>query len=224
MIVITANFGRGEDDAEFVRNVTDVVEAHDDMAVLCFQEIDEADKPLEHTLTTQTLKPLGRHQFVGWGTFEPIIVPRPRFSVIGEHVEQSSQGVPHLSPARHVVGALIRPTAPANLQPVWVLNNHAPRKEKGTLVEVAANRDTLRREVRHCALTHSVIYLGDENTEALPQLHPDEKTAIHHGMDWIRYVEHPHGATMRLVDTGVIPMTIDNHNALWAQLKIGRWT
>jgi hypothetical protein len=62
----------------------------------------------------------------------------------------------------------------------------------------------------------TVVYGLDANDPGFPQMLDGEKTAIHRGLDYIRYDVDPHGCHLTLLKTGTLNGTIDPHDPLWA--------
>lgn len=62
----------------------------------------------------------------------------------------------------------------------------------------------------------SVIYGLDANDPNFPEMLPGEKTAIHRGLDYIRYDVDPKGCKIKLLRKGYLNGTIDRHDPIWA--------
>lgn len=228
LTVFVANFGRHVSPHEFKQNVIDVLDPMGDHAVLGISELDEYDRPDEHGITDDLLEP-GTTK-VGWGTFEPILIS-PGLKVTRKHVWPACEGVAHQTPNRTWVEARFRWMQNLAIPPIVVLNSHAPRnvrpgQAKADVVQLVQERRADCREVHEERLDfwweHDVttIWTGDMNDESYPRLHKQERTAVHAGLDYIRYVEHPLGAQLELLKTGMIDLTIDGHNAHWARFRV----
>ena len=94
-----ANVGRGADKAKFRRNIAKVKRAAGARAVICFEEIDEADVPNEmddiHWMFRWT------HKIIGDGTSVPILVPK-RYDTFGHRVRVGSPGLAKFTPHRPI--------------------------------------------------------------------------------------------------------------------------
>jgi len=216
--VWTANFGRGVSVPVFQRNALEVMKSdHEASCATCIQELDEADKPDEHAFVKELA---GKDHLVGFQTHVPIVVAR-RYTVRVPRVKPTSEGVPHQSPRRNVVSCRIEHPRKPDVPGVALLNNHAPRNTPVLREQIKENREEFGQEVwRVWEQQHSYIWAGDMNDQNFPKLTPGEKTAVHAGLDYIRYRSHPKGAQLELLDTGTVDMDIDGHNAHWAKFRV----
>lgn len=222
MIVWTANFGRGVDTAKFKANARDVLDLpgnKDDHSVWGIQELDEADAPDEHGVVSTLLEP-GTTR-AGWGTMEPILVG-DRYRIVHDVITPACKGLPGWTPNRTIVQAVIEDPTRPKVPPVVVLNGHAPRRRsiRRDVRERVADFDrALKARVGHWyALGYSVIWTADLNAASYPRTHRGEQTAVHSGVDYIRFTVHPNGAQIAVAGTWTVPLTIDNHDAHAARL------
>lgn len=217
LVPLTANFGRGVSAAEFRANVLRVLAA-DDRAVLCVQELDETDKPNEHAILAAAID--GKDHRIGWATYEPIVVPWA-LKVRDWRVTFACKGLAGYTPNRHIVEALVSDPAHPEVPPVAVLNQHPPINRKATASRRRQQRRIHKRRIRYWLRRgHTVVSVGDLNDPAYPRMHRREQTAVHAGLDYIRYVTAKKGAQVEVKATGTVPMTIDAHNAHWARLRL----
>lgn len=218
LYVWTVNLGRHVSVSKFRANAAAVLDDHDAGSAYGFQEIDEDDTPPEHEIVRELAGP--DDHLVGWGTFEPIVVAG-KYRVRRPRVAFAAHGVAHLTPTRHIVSCLVDRADRPGVPPVQLLDNHAPRETGALAEEISANRHAYTGELlRGHGLGLSQIYVGDENDPHFPQLINHEHTAVHAGLDYIRYVEHPRGARLEVLDTGLVDLTIDGHNAHWAKFRV----
>jgi hypothetical protein len=213
-LFVTANLGRHVNTAEFLRNVEGIDEESGRGTVIGFQEIDEDDTPNEHRGLRVTLRDFS---FAGWDTRVPIAYGN-LWSSRREAVVKAARGLARLSPARVITETIMVHKSGAE---VAFLNVHFPRKDRRLLSRWLSVEARLKRCLRgHYASGRTSIWTADANRVHLPQLHPAERTLTHHGLDWIRCVEHPGGVRLRVTDTGSIPLTIDGHDAQWARVEM----
>lgn len=217
LVPLTANFGRGVSAVEFRANVLAVLEANDN-AVLGIQELDEADKPNEHAILAASIDPSDTR--VGWRTMEPIVVPW-MLKVAPQVITFACKGLSGYTPTRHIVEAVVRNPAQRQVPRVVVMNQHPPINRPATRTRRWRQRRVHKRRVKFWydrGIT--VVWMGDMNDPAYPRMHRHEKTAVHAGLDYIRYVVHPRGAQVEVKATGTVDLTIDGHNAHWARLRL----
>lgn len=213
-LFVTANLGRHVSTAEFLENVRRLDEHAGRGTVIGFQEIDEDDTPNEHHGLRVTLRDFA---FAGWDTRVPIAFG-DRWSAAQETVVKASRGLARLSPARVITEVELKHDSGLI---VVALNVHFPRNDSRLLSRwFSVEAKVKRRLRRHYRRGVTVVWTTDANRVRLPQLHPAERTLAHHGLDWIRCVEHPDGVRLRVIDTGSIPLTIDGHDAQWARVEI----
>jgi hypothetical protein len=62
----------------------------------------------------------------------------------------------------------------------------------------------------------TVIWGADYNDLTPPEIMPGEKTAAHRALDVIRFDVDPDGCKLKLLKSGTLNGTIDNHDPLWA--------
>lgn len=217
LVPLTANWGRHVSPAEFRANVLATLAA-DDRAVLGIQELDEADAPDEHAILRAALDP--KDKSVGWRTMEPIVVPwtlniRRRFVTLG------CKGLAGYTPTRYIVEAEISNPIWPEVPPVIVMNQHPPINRPATATRRWRQRAVHKRRVAYWyRLGYTVVWMGDMNDPAYPRMHRLEQTAVHAGLDYIRWIEHPRGAQVELRGVGTVDLTIDGHNAHFARLRL----
>lgn len=213
-LFVTANLGRHVSTAEFLENVRRLDEHAGRGTVIGFQEIDEDDTPNEHHGLRVTLRDFA---FAGWDTRVPIAYG-DLWTKTSESVVKAAPGLARLSPARVITAVDLEHRGGADIS---FLDVHFPRKDPRLLSRWVSVEAQLCRELRRrYAAGRTSVWFADANRVHLPQLHPAERTLAHHGLDWIRCVEHPDGPRLRVTDTGSIPLTIDGHDAQWARVEI----
>lgn len=217
LVPLTTNWGRHVSAAEFRANVLKVLDT-DDRAVLGIQELDEADKPDEHAILHAAIDP--RDHRVGWQTMEPIVIPYA-LRVHQRVVTFACKGLAQVTPTRFIVEAEISNPAQPKVPPVVVMNQHPPINRPVARSRRWRQRRVHKARVRYWyRLGYTVVWMGDMNDPAYPKMHRLEQTAVHAGLDYIRYVEHPRGAQVELRGVGTVDLTIDGHNAHWARLRL----
>ena len=213
-LFVTANLGRHVDTREFLANVRAIDDETGAGAVIGFQEIDEADTPNEHHGLRQVLD---GYSWAGWSTREPLALGG-RWTVHRDDVRKGAPGLERLSPARTITEADARHASGAELT---FLDLHYPRNDPRLLSRWnqlrAAHQD---RVLASIARGRTVVWFSDVNRVRFPKFHPAERTLAHHGLDWIRCVEHPAGAQVHVVDSGSIDLTIDGHDAQWVRVAL----
>lgn len=217
LVPMTANFGRGVSADRFRANVLRVLDV-DDRVVLGVQELDEADKPLEHQILNDAIDI--RDTCVGWKTFEPIVVPW-MLKVEKQAVTFACKGLAKYTPTRFIVEALISHPEHPEVPPVLVMNQHPPINRPACQSRRRRQRRIHKRRIRYWLRRGvTVVWVGDMNDAAYPKMHRREQTAVHAGLDYICWVESSRGAQVELKATGTVDMDIDRHNAHWARLKL----
>lgn len=214
-LFITANLGRHVDVQEFLTNVRAIDDEAGRGTVIGFQEIDEADTPNEHAGLRQVLgEAFG---FAGWPTRVPIAYG-DRWRKVREDVVKASRGLVRLSPARVITEVVLEH---ADGSVLVFLDVHFPRKDPRLFSRWRSVRAKLRARIAYWhERGFTVVWTGDANRVHLERLHPGERTLAHHGLDWIRCVEHPAGAQVHVVDSGSIDLTIDGHDAQWVRVAL----
>lgn len=213
-LLVTANLGRHVNTAEFLANVRAIDEEAGRGTVIGFQEIDEDDTPHEHHGLRVTLDDF---DFAGWDTRVPIAFG-DRWSNAGETVVKAARGLARLSPARVITEVELEHDSGLVMV---AINVHFPRNDPRLLSRWFSVEAQVKRRLRyHYSRGVTAVWTTDANRVHLPQLHPAERTLAHHGLDWIRCVEHPGGVRLRVADTGSIPLTIDGHDAQWARVEM----
>lgn len=213
-LFVSANLGRHVNTAEFLANVRRIDDEAGRGAVIGFQEIDEDDTPNEHHGLRAVLDDFA---FAGWDTRVPIAFG-DKWSKAREGVVQAAPGLARLSPARVITETLLEHDNGAE---VAFLNLHFPRNDPRLLSRWFSVERKLQARLgwwHDRGIT--TAWTTDANRVRLPAMHPAERTLAHKGLDWIRCVEHPDGAQFDVVDTGVIALTIDGHDAPWARVEI----
>lgn len=216
----SVNWGRHENATEFRRNVLNVLDAGGDDAILGIQELDEADAPGEHSILRQALD--GTEHLVGWSTFEPLVVPE-HLRVRRSEVIPMCRGLARFTPARFLIEALVMDPTRPEVPPVVWMNQHPPRNAAALMTRRAQCRAVHRQRVAYWnSRGYSIVWMGDMNDPDYPQMHRNEQTAIHHGLDYIRYIPCRGGAQMEVVQTGSLNGTIDNHDPIWARFALSK--
>lgn len=213
MILFQANLGRGVSVAEFQRNLDRVLDAAGPRAVICFQEIDEADKPAEALiLWARTRK---THYTIGRRTAVPILVPK-HLRLFSAQVTPACRGLAKFTPNRVVNEAVIQ--LGPNLA-VGVLNTHLPLNRPQTFTR----RRDVRKALRQRARSHEAgVWVADTNTRVgWPTIAPGERSVISAGIDKAKAWAPTDRQVIVEWTTGV-PLTIDGHDAHGARLWWGR--
>lgn len=217
LVPITANWGRGVSASEFRANVLRVLDASD-KAVLCIQELDEADAPDEHAILAAAIHP--KDARIGWHTYEPIVVPW-MLQVRNWRATKACRGLAKYTPTRFIVEALISNPDRTDVPAVVVMNQHPPINRPATQSRRRRQRRVHKRRIRRWVRRGvTVVWAGDMNDANYPRMHRAERTAVHRGLDYIRYVQAPGGAQVEVLGHKVIPQTIDGHDALLARLRL----
>jgi hypothetical protein len=214
-LFVSANLGRHVDTAEFLRNVRALDDEAGRGTVIGFQEIDEADTPNEHAGLRKVLG--DDFDFAGRDTRVPIAFG-DKWSKVQEDVIKAAHGLARLSPARVITETLLEHDNGCTLA---VLDLHFPRNDPRLLTRWVSVERKLEQRLdwwNHRGI--SAVWTADANRVHLAPMHPDEVTLVHHGLDWIRAVEHPDGAQLHVEDTGLINLTIDGHDAPWVRLSL----
>jgi hypothetical protein len=213
-LLISANLGRHVDTAEFLANVRRLDDEAGTGTVIGFQEIDELDTPNEHHGLRTVLDGF---DFAGRDTREPIALG-PRWTKHHDNVTKGAPGLARLSPARTITETLAVHHSGAELV---FLNLHYPRNDPALLERWQQLRAAHRERInRHHAEGRTVVWFSDVNRTRFTPLHPAERTLAHKGLDWIRCVEHPKSAQLNVVDHGLIPLSIDGHDAPWVRVEL----
>ncbi|GAW50628.1 MULTISPECIES: hypothetical protein [unclassified Nocardioides] len=217
-VFITANLGRHVDTAEFLANVRVIDDEAGRGTVIGFQEIDEADTPNEHHGLRRVLEDF---TWAGWQTREPIGFG-DRWKIQRDEVVKAATGLKvgrvGLSPARTITDAVATHTSGAELA---FLDVHYPRNDPRLLSRWRDVRQAhADRIAHHHAEGRTVVWFSDVNRRSFMPLHRAERTLAHHGLDWVRCVEHPDGAQIEVLARGSIDLTIDGHDAQWARVRL----
>jgi hypothetical protein len=209
MILWQANLGRGVSVAEFEWNLRRVLVEAGGRAVICFQEIDEADKPDEMATLVELTK--DTHRIVGRRTAVPILVPR-HLDLQGSIQTPACKGLALFTPNRVVNEARVKL---GNGLGVGILNTHLPLDRL-----VTRNR---RRQVRQTLRERAVVYgagawFADTNTrEGWPRIVPGERVVVNAGIDKVKAWA-PGGWRLEVRQRWTLPLTIDNHDAHGARV------
>jgi endonuclease/exonuclease/phosphatase family metal-dependent hydrolase len=204
-----ANLGRGVPVAEFERNLCRVLDAAGDRAVICLQEIDEADKPDEMAAVVELAR--DTHRIVGRRTAVPILVPR-HLELLDAEQTPACKGLALFTPNRIVNEARVE--LGIGLE-VGVLNTHLP------LDRLVTRRR--RRQVRHTLRERAVTnpggaWVADTNTRTgWPRIVPGERQVIEQGIDRAKAWA-PDGWRLEVTQHRTVPLTIDNHDAHGARI------
>ena len=204
-----ANLGRGVSVAEFERNLRRLLDEAGPRAVVCLQEIDEADLPdemaavVEHAADT--------HRIVGRHTAVPILVPR-HLVLLDEMQTAACKGLARFTPNRVVNEAYIELGVGLG---VGVLNTHLPLNRPVTLKRRADVRRTLREQARPYA---AGAWCADTNTRrGWPTIVKGERTVTDAGIDKAKAWA-PDGWRLEVSDRRTVRLSIDGHNAHGARL------
>lgn len=225
MRIATANLGRGVSTDVFRDNVRKMVNRLRG-AIVCFQEIDEADLPPERRILGLRMR--RSWWFAGRRTAVMIAVPKT-WVRLDEKVIQASKGVAGVTPDRKLVSTLIRSRVRKQLHPIAVLNIHFPYVRSGLNASdhrrasdawescfAALVAETSRRVDLQNTTTFICM---DGNKIKMPKPHPDARLLLgEHGIDKIWVVER--SVDVRLLATGMVDMTIDNHNGHVARVAL----
>ena len=204
MLLWQANLGRGVSEAEFLRNWQRVLDAAGPRAVICLQEIDEADRPDEMAAVVEDASPT--HRIVGRRTAVPILVPR-HLDLHAAKQTPACKGLALFTPNRVVNEAHIRLGIGLD---VGILNTHLPLDRLVTR--------TRRRQVRHTLRDRALAYdagawVADTNTrKGWPRITPGERVVINAGIDKAKAWA-PGGWRVEVREEWMVPLTIDNHDA-----------
>lgn len=225
--VWTANFGRGADSAKYKRNLERLLAAADsDRAVLCLQEIDEADEPDEHGIL-RSLTAVG-YARAGWKTSVPILLSRSHFKLRASRVKVASRGLAGVTPHRPVVLALtwvlrlhgsrvgqVDPEAPE----MAFVNFHIPLKRPSTMGRRLQVRAVAAAKIAfNLARGRVVVACCDSNTRGVwKPLVRGEKVVLDAGIDMI-LVYVPTGWRVNVVKRKRVDLRIDGHDAHGAVL------
>lgn len=178
-----------------------------------FQEIDEDEQVREHPYIREVLE--DTHRFVGFASSIPIAVPKT-FVAKSRRISKISNGVPRLTPQRYLVEAVVHPNDLPDCL-FRICNTHFPRNiwPLGN-TRIQAFAATQRR----IALSDTATVLNlDFNSESQPRFTGKEVRLTDRSIDQILFYPNP-GIKLSVMGNGVIPMTIDGHNARWAKARI----
>lgn len=224
--VIEVNFGRGETSPEFLHAVETMVHAlmstipsrlaaSADAAmrrmVTGISELDESDKPPEHSIFNKQL-PTNTH-LVGWNTLNPITVGGD-LAVSHPSVKHASDGVAGFSPAREIVSCETSNPASSQrkVEPIHIQNGHAPINRKPTDKEQKQFHEANKQEAaRANTLGSSGVAMGDWNKNNYGLIIPKAQTVVHAGLDYIQIWEQEEGAKIDVVRTSSFNPGIDKH-------------
>lgn len=209
MILWQANLGRGVSAAEFTDNLDRVLDAAGARAVICLQEIDEADAPAEALILWARSRKT--HYIIGRRTAVPILVPK-HLRLFSALVTPACKGLAKFTPNRVVNEAVIQ--LGPNLA-VGVLNTHLPLNRPQTITR----RREVRRALRQRARSHEAgIWVADTNTRVgWPTIAPGEKSVISAGIDKAKAWA-PDDRKVVVEWRRTVPLTIDGHDAHGARL------
>lgn len=209
-----ANLGRNVSRYEFERNLADLLDAAGPRAVICLQEIDEADAPDELAIIAQRTR--NTHTIVGGNTAVPILVPR-RIAILGERQTLGCFGLARYTPHRPINEAIL------GLGPfltTTVFNTHLPIDRVQTFTRRAQVRSKLRKRVRERQeQLHNGVWVADTNTRrGWPTIARDEVIVINAGIDKSKAWAAP-GRHVVVTDRETVDLTIDGHNAHGARIR-----
>jgi hypothetical protein len=209
-----ANLGRNVDRYEFERNLRAVLDAAGPRAVICFQEIDEADAPEELEIISRLTR--NTHVIVGGNTAVPILVPR-RVRILGDRQTLAARGLALFTPHRPINEVLLE------LRPdlrIVVLNTHLPIDR----VQTFTRRLQVRRKLRARANARlqqlfGGVWVADTNTRrGWPTIVKGETTVINAGIDKSKAWAPP-GYRVEVSERQSVDLTIDGHNAHGARVR-----
>jgi hypothetical protein len=206
MRIWSANLGRGVSTKEFTQNLWSILDHAGKTSIICFQEIDEADQPLE----MQILKGMTHftHNIFGAHTAVPILVPE-WMKVVSAGVTPACEGLAEFTPNRVVNEVVVKLTGSGE---VAVLNTHLPINRDETVTRRAQCRKVLRER---CAVHERGVWCADTNTrDGFPQMAKGERMVVDAGIDKIA----AWGDGLKLGPSEVLDLTIDNHDAHGAQV------
>jgi hypothetical protein len=214
MILWHANLGRGVDRYVFEREFRKVYAAAGPRAVICLQEIDEADAPEEMEIISRITR--NTHVIIGANTAIPILVPR-QFLILGERQTLAAKGLAKFSPARPINEVLLQ------LRPdlkVVVFNTHLPIDRLQTLTRRLQVRRKLRARARARLLQmFGGVWAADTNTHrGWPTIVRGETTVINAGIDKSKAWAPP-GYHVEVSDRQQVDLTIDGHDAHGARVR-----
>lgn len=209
MILWQANLGRGVPEAVFVRNFVRVLEAAGDRAVICLQEVDEADKPDEMAAVVELAS--DTHRIVGRRTAVPILVPR-HLQLLDQEQTPACKGLALFTPNRVVNEAAIELGIGLD---VGVLNTHLPLDRLVTRNRRRQVRQTLREQATSYA---AGAWVADTNTrQGWPRIVRGERSVTDAGIDKAKAWA-PRGYELVISDRQTVPLTIDSHDAHGARV------
>jgi hypothetical protein len=209
MILWQANLGRGVSEAEFLRNLRRVLDAAGPRAVICLQEIDEADRPDEMAAVVELAR--DTHRIVGRHTAVPILVPR-HLSVVRTLQTPACKGLALFTPNRIINEAVIE--VGPNLT-VAVLNTHVPLLRPQTLLRRRQVRRALRRRTR--AHEHGAWFADTNTRRGWPRMALRERRVIEAGIDKAKAWAGP-GRRVTVTWQRTVALTIDKHDAHGARV------
>jgi hypothetical protein len=224
--VVEENFGRHETDAEFVKAVMNSINALPDHNEKNYQghlvagisELDEDDTPPEHRMFERQIN-RNNHR-IGWHTFEPLVIGYD-LAIKRSDVAFGCDGVPHLTPTRHLPNGLIYDPAQPDVKPVGVINHHAPRNTPKLAKEIAACKDAHKNvQLWYRRRGISYITMGDWNDPHYSLFFKDMETAVHNGLDYIRFWNAPEGAGLDVKSTSTFTIGIDPHKGALARIQV----
>jgi len=227
--LITANIGRKASvqhtraDFETIRRLK---------GITGFQEIDEADKPLEHSLLKAVLS--SDYFLEGLKSFVPVAIPKG-YEVINARVVYGAPGVAHYSPNRYFVVVVIAKKETwldkklaRQRKAFVVINTHYPAGAYHGDRPAAARRELIdswdRQFLKHKSIVkhyvdkgYTVFWTGDVNRTVMPKVHPREVQVVTVGIDSVSYV--PGGVKVKVIRKGSAQLYSD-HNAQYADFEL----
>lgn len=214
--VVSANLGRGVGADEFRANVRRIRRELAG-AIICFQEIDEADQPDEHQILADVLG--DRWAFAGWNSRTPIAVPKRLWEIVDDRLVLASPGVPRQTPARRHVTAKIQHRYRPDVE-LGVVDAHAPRRIPLLDAERAQWETSLRTTVHELVVAGlSTAVAMDRNGPQPPRLHPAQVVAARRRPDFVLWIPAKKGVQAEILDSDTVDLTIDAHDALASRLR-----
>lgn len=209
-----ANLGRGVNRYEFERNFNRIMDAAGPRAVICLQEIDEADAPDELAIIAARVR--NSHYIVGGNTAVPILVPK-RIEILDERQTLGCLGLAEFTPHRPINEVVLRLTTSLT---TTVLNTHLPIDRPQTFTRRLQVRRKLRQRVRaRQQQMHNGVWVADTNTRRhWPVMARGEQYVVNAGIDKSKAWAAP-GRHVEISDRETVDLTIDGHDAHGARIR-----
>lgn len=217
MNLFTANFGRGVSPFEYRANVRRVRKRFAWPVIGC-QEIDEADEAPEHAILHEEIGE--GYRYAEFTSHVPIAIPKD-FQIERVILTPSCKGLPGYTPDRVIVQAKVRNLKQPSLPPFVLVNTHFPRKDPKLATRRRQCRDAMVKVLdRWYEQGVTTFYTGDFNTLDMSKFHRRDQRIVHAGLDYIGAVVPRGGVRYEVNNTGDVPLSIDGHNAHWANIRL----